>query len=129
MHVGEDCSADIELPFWSRIAYSQLPENLTLASLARASHSAVLWRDSIIVYGGYQFPPDGYSYYRPFELNTYQEVSNDDAQVLSFVAESGSWDVMMTSSSVLRNESILLIPTPRYGHTAVVYNVRIIHCI
>ena len=118
---------DVQLPFWSRVTYSLLPESLTLASLARASHSAVLWRDSIIVYGGYRFPRDGYSYFRPFELDSYQKVDDDDAQVLYFFAESGSWDVMMTSSNKSSNESLLLIPTPRYGHTAVVYNVRIIH--
>lgn len=95
-----------------------------MASLARASHSAVLWRDSIIIYGGYQFPRDGYSYFRPLEVDAHQEV--DDAQVLYFVAKSGSWDVMRTSGSIFSNESIPLIPTPRYGHTAVVYNVRII---
>ena len=77
----------------------------------------------MIVYGGYQFPLDGYSYFRPLELNTSQIISDDDTQVLSFVAESGSWDVVMTSGSMSRNESIPLVPTPRYGHTAVVYNV------
>ena len=97
-----------------------------MASLARASHSAVLWRDSIIIYGGYQFPHDGYSYFRPLEVDAHQDV-DDDAQVFNFVAEFGSWDVMMTSSSISSNESIPVIPTPRYGHTAVVYNVRIIH--
>lgn len=117
---------DVELPFWSRVAYSQLPENLTLAQIARASHSAVSWGDGIIVYGGYQFPRDGYSYFRPLELDGYRKVSDDDAQVLYFVAESGSWDVMLTTSSISSNESIPLIPSPRYGHTAVVYNVRII---
>ena len=113
---------DVELPFWSRVA-SQLPENLTLATLARASHSAVLWRDSVIIYGGYQFPQDGYSSFRPSEVDTHQKVG---VQVLHFLSESGSWDVLVTSSSISSNGSFPLVPTPRYGHTAVVYNVRLL---
>lgn len=109
---------DVQLPFWSRVAYSQPLENLTLTSLARASHSAVLWRDNVVIYGGYQFPLDGYSYFFPSETNTAPEY----VQVLQFLAEFRSWSVFRTYSS---NESVVLIPTPRYGHTAVVYNVRI----
>ena len=131
---------DLRLPFWSRVEYSQLPENLTLATLARASHSAVLWRGSVIIYSGYQFPEDGYSSFRPFEQDTVEtfDINDDDdtdttdVQVLHYLIGSESWDLLMTSggkSNMSSNESIPLVPSPRYGHTAVVYNVSSTHTV
>lgn len=119
-YIDLDCSVDLVLPFWSRVTYSWLSENLTLATLARASHSAVLWGGDILIYGGYQFPHNGYS---SFRHDVFYSSGDTSDELLQYHVDSGSWELLITSSNVSSNESTPLIPSPRYGHTAVVYNV------
>ena len=124
-----DCSVDLRKPFWSRVTYSKLPENITITTLARASHSSVLVkRDFMLIYGGYQFSEDGYSALRPLEHESYgiidvDSVSNKTVQVLKYHIESGVWESVITSGNISSNFSAALIPSPRYGHTALIYNV------
>lgn len=49
----------------------------------------------------------------------------DAADVLQYHIESSSWKSLMTSSNLCRNDSVPLLPTQRYGHSAVIYNVSI----
>lgn len=119
---------DVSFPFWSRVTYSQLPESVTLATLARASHSSVMWKDNVLIYGGYQFPHDGYSFFRPLEHQEFGTIADDhtnstNVQLLQYNVESTSWELFMTSSIVSGNDSAPLLPSPRYGHSAIVYNV------
>lgn len=115
---------------WSEVAYSSsLPPSTTLA---RASHSAVVWQDSIVVFGGYQFnieeDEDSYS----GSGNGVEPVATGD--VLRHRIELQSWEVLNTSATAFievpeegneTNATYLVprLPAARYGHSAVLFNV------
>lgn len=121
---------DVNFPFWSRVTYSRLPVNITLSTLARASHSAVLWRDDVLIFSGYQLAPEGYSLFSPLKHEKFRGDASGiyAANVFQYHIESGSWKLLMTSSNMSGNDSVPLLPTQRYGHSAVVYNVSIYSC-
>lgn len=133
---GDDCSVEESASHWSVVNYTS---SLPLSSLARTGHSAVVWEDSMIVYGGYRFPEEGYSY-----GDTTGDTSSggwgsgagsDD--VLRYGFDSGMWEVLYTSGAVYsqgqvgvvgvegsaEGNEVLRKPASRYGHSAVVYNV------
>lgn len=134
-NVGLDCSLDLENPFWLTVP-SIPPKNFTSSKFARASHSAVLWRQNdMLVYGGYQFPHNGYSSLHRLDNETYTMVNNGNSsnagtdEVLIYHIESGVWEAVVTSGSEYGNSSIPVIPSPRYGHTSILYNVSCVHAL
>ena len=131
---GLDCSISISSAHWARVETAPLPDSLSLSTIARASHSAVVWGDYMLVYGGYQFPIEEY-YYR---TQTNQTVSNDvesEVTILRYRFSTRSWDEVATYPSVSgdapgdsstngsMSEDLHTMPQQRYGHTAVVYSV------
>ena len=136
---GDDCSVDTEDAHWSTISYSSSPPPSTLA---RVSHSAVLWEGAMLVYGGYRFPEEGGYFEDNLEvegsgMGMGVEPVEDD--VISYQFDSGVWSVLDTTAAVTVREEVVVgsgegngsftetpqLPAPRYGHTAVVYDVRI----
>lgn len=105
-----------------------------------------MWDNTMIVYGGYRFPYAGsvYSDTGPGGRGSGVEpgvtVSDD---VLRYRFDSNAWDVLNTSAAAYAEEEVMepeggsgtgvggnktvvrvpLLPAPRYGHSAVVYNV------
>lgn len=137
---GLDCSVDVTEAHWSTVSYNSTPPPSTLA---RASHSAVLWEGSMIVYGGYRFPEGG-GYYDEDDAESEgsglgPEVEPVEDDVIRFSFDSGEWDVVNTTAAefVEREEmepegsgqdnltvlQLPRLPAARYGHSAVVYRV------
>ena len=81
----------------------------------------------MLIYSGYRFPQDGYSFFHPVEQDNYDMIDDarDDTrdEVLQYHFQSDSWNILQTSSDLPSNESTFLIPAPRYGHSAVLFNV------
>ncbi len=135
LHVGADCSIDTSTTHWERVTTAPLPDTLTLSTLARGSHSAVVWGGYMLVYGGYRFPTQDYYYRAPANetmANDTQEVS-----ILQYHFANKSWEEVKTYPSISMDGDAPSnnstngsmsddqpgVPQPRYGHTAVVYNV------
>ena len=140
---GDNCSVDESLAHWSALEASL---NMSRSMLARASHSAVLWQGSMLVYGGYRFPPNGYTYFDAEGIDGEMEPEGD---LLRYSLESDSWEVVSTSATTYSLEDpgsnsgsgsgsglgsgsgsgsgasvrVPRLPSPRYGHSAVVYGV------
>lgn len=135
---GDNCSVDKSLAHW-------LPLNASLSTLARASHSAVLWQGYMLVYGGYHFPPQGYAY---FDTEGNVGGVEPEESLLRYTLESDSWEVVSTSATSYSLEiagdpgsssgsgsggsdngagmglvRVPRLPSPRYGHSAVIYDV------
>ena len=99
--------------------------NLTEALLARASHSAVLWGDYVIVYGGYRFPSaaasngdrTGSGSGGGEEEEEGEEEGGTGPQLLRYHLLTSVWEELEVNMSAPH-------PSPRYGHSAVIYNVR-----
>lgn len=94
--------------------------NLTEEQLARASHSSLVWGDYVIVYGGYRFPtavdgPVGSGSGSGDTGERGEEVTGP--QLLRYHISSGVWTELEVNQSSPH-------PAPRYGHSAVLYNVR-----
>ena len=141
--VGADCSVDMAAAHWSTLTYASSPPPSTLA---RASHSAVLWEGSVIVYGGYRFLEEGGGYYDDGEESMesgWGMVEPVDEDVLQYGLDSGVWEVVTTTAAVVTKESepeggsgqenktsvsTPRLPAPRYGHSAVIYDVRTCIC-
>ncbi len=134
MSVGTDCSINILSARWEQVITAPLPNTLTLSTLARGSHSAAVWRDYMLVYGGYRFPASN-SYYR-LPLNETVTETVEVVSILRYHFATKSWDEVETypsmngeapgnnSTNDSMSEDLPGVPGPRYGHTAVVYNVR-----
>lgn len=81
----------------------------------------------MLIYSGYQLAPEGYSFFSPLEQEKFRGDATGiyAANVLQYHTESGSWKLLTTSSNISGNDSVPLLPSQRYGHSAVVYNVSI----
>ena len=77
--------------------------------IARAGHSAVVWMEYMVVYGGYQFPsgdmPEG----------------EDEWQLLRYRFATKELERFILNDTQL--------PELRYGHSAVVYEVCVYVCV
>ncbi len=80
------------------------------SALARAGHSVVTWGDYMVIYGGYRFPTGD----APEGVGGANET--EELQLFRYHFASRQLEVLNSSSESQ--------PEPRYGHTAVVYNVR-----
>ena len=99
-----------------RDALSPSSDDALLSGLARAGHSAVVWEDTMIVYGGYRFPLED-------EGEDPEGSGSDEAdapQLLRYGFASGRWEELTASAPI-----DMSFPEPRHGHTAVVYNVSV----
>ena len=126
---------------WSVVDYHT---SLPSVTLSRASHSAVVWEDSMIVYGGYEFPSQGYShsFVRKTNKSDPLPLGNVEGDVIRYLFGSRVWEVVNTSAAEYRelvvedegsgsgrngNDTVVTLipylPAPRYGHSAVVVNV------
>ncbi|XP_073969504.1 attractin-like protein dsd isoform X2 [Rhodnius prolixus] len=89
---GEDCSQVADLGYWEVVE----PKNSFLPR-GSASHSAVVWKDSLYIIGGESYHAAEMMYTYDFTGNVWETVHMD----------------MRTS------------PTPRYGHSAVIFGDKI----
>ena len=98
---------------------------LTGDLLARAGHSSVVWgTDDVIIFGGYRFPGwvgetgDGGSGGSGEEGSTEKEEGEvvTGPQLLRYQISSRKWEELEVNLSAP-------YPSPRYGHSAVIYNV------
>ena len=133
--VGEDCGVEVASAHWSVVNYTSTPP----PNLARASHSAILWKDSMLMYGGYRFPNQS-GYYESEEPEPGPLPNHLVGEVWRFYFGSRSWEMVNTSAADYRNlqeeengsgsgggnGSVTMIPhlpASRYGHSAVLFNV------
>ena len=119
-------------PHWSVVNYNS---SLPSPTLARAGHTSVLWEDSMLVYGGYRFPEEEYLFgVEEGGIEGWGSGAEPQDDLLRYSFESGVWEVVETSAAQeLEVESVVdgnvtvmrvpRLPAPRYGHTAVVYDV------
>lgn len=96
--------------------------------LARASHSAVMWGQDMVVYGGYRFPlgdgrvdvgsgaGSGGGSDAGSGAGSGERDRVEQAEVLLYHFATHTWEVLEAQSGTKR-------PETRYGHSAVVYNV------
>lgn len=88
--------------------------------LARASHSAVMWGQDMVVYGGYRFPlGDGrvdVGSGAGSGAGSGEQDCVEQAEVLLYHFATHTWEVLEAQNGTKR-------PETRYGHSAVVYNV------
>ena len=72
----------------------------------------------MIIYGGYRFPrsPGGEGS-GGGEEEEEEDGKEEDPQLLRYHISTATWEVLLVNSSGVH-------PDPRYGHSAVVYNVR-----
>lgn len=109
---GSSCSIPVQSPHWELLNITVSDEAL-LSGLARAGHSAVVWEEDMIVYGGYRFPVGD-------EEEAPGGSGSDEAdapQLLRYSFASGRWEELTVSAPFGGS-----LPEPRHGHTAVVYN-------
>ena len=88
--------------------------------LARTSHSAVIWGEYMVVYGGYRFPlGDGrvdVGSGAGSGAGSGEQDRVEQAEVLLYHFATHTWEVLEAQNDTMR-------PETRYGHSAVVYNV------
>ncbi len=137
---GADCSIDISTTHWERVTTAPLPDTFTLSTLARGSHSAVVWGGYMLVYGGYRFPTQDY-YYRPPAANETMTNVTREVSILRYRFVTKAWEEVKTYPSMngdapsvnSTNGSMIDdkpgVPQPRYGHSAVVYNVSYMYIV
>lgn len=94
----------------------------------------------MLVYGGYSFPREPYLFGEG-DLEEGRDSADGGAEparqeVLRYWFESESWEVLNTSAAVYQEQEegrgndtmvtrVPRLPAPRYGHTAVLYEVKI----
>lgn len=131
---GEDCSTDVLSAHWSAVSYNSSLPSLTLA---RAGHTSLLWEESMLVYGGYRFPEEERDLFGAEGDGTTEgwgSGAEPQDELLRYSLESGVWEVLETSAAeeleveavVDGNVTVLRVPhlpAPRYGHSAVIYDV------
>jgi len=124
-YTGTDCSISVESPHWEVVDYSVSPGDTRLSLLARASHSAVLWEEYMVVYGGYRFPQGD----KRVDAGSGMSGSGDsvregsggngdtveEVEVLRYHFTTRTWEVLEVQNDAMQ-------PDPRYEHSAVVYN-------
>ena len=89
--------------------------------LARTSHSAVIWGEYMVVYGGYRFPlgdgrADVGSGAGSGEGSGERDHVEQAEDVLLYHFATHTWEVLEAQNDTRR-------PETRYGHSAVVYDV------
>lgn len=138
---GTDCSVQLAAAHWSEVT-SSLPSSLTAGIVSRASHSVVVLGFYMLVYSGYRFSDDAYSYRNTNKTsNGADNPSLAEGEVLRYDLRSGAWESLRTTSAMSMDLVVMgaglegeetndtmtppLLPRPRYGHSAVVYNVSV----
>ena len=148
--LGMDCSVDVTRAHWSQVPFLS-SSSISMDLLPRAGHSAVVMNSYMLVYSGYRFSGGRSNPYTSVreEVNIDAASFNAEGELLRYDMMSDKWEVLNTSSSLSderaghprvdngmeggsgvwnvtdenSTESRPGFPGPRYGHSAVIYDV------